>query len=83
MADEAEGFMWINGSEGMTARCVTHLGHYLEGSRSVASHRGRDWAPTMYLPKLVMDRDSIRFEKIDGEVETPATEPDKNYREEG
>ena len=29
-----------------------------------------------------MDRNSIRFRSIDGEVETPATEPDKNYREE-
>ena len=82
MADEAEEFMWINGSEGMTARCVTHLGHYLDGSRSVASHRGRDRAPTMYLPKLVMDRNSIRFRDIDGEVGTPATEPDNSYREE-
>ena len=82
MADEAEEFMWINGSEGMTARCVTHLGHYLDGSRSVASHRGRDRAPTMYLPKLVMDRNSVRFRDIDGEVGTPATEPDNSYREE-
>ena len=82
MADEAEEFMWINGSEGMTARCVTHLGHYLDGSRSVASHRGRDRAPTMYLPKLVMDRNSIRFRDIDGEVGTHATEPDNSYREE-
>ena len=82
MADEAEEFMWINGSEGLTARCVTHLGHSLDGSRSVASHHGRDWTPTMYLPKLVMDRHSIRFRSIDGEVETHATEPDKNYWEE-
>ena len=29
-----------------------------------------------------MDRNSIRFRSIDGEVESPATEPDKNYREE-
>ena len=29
-----------------------------------------------------MDRNSIRFRSIDGEVETPATELDKNYREE-
>ena len=26
MADEAEEFMWINGSEGMTARCVEGIG---------------------------------------------------------
>ena len=36
----------------------------------------------MYLPKLVMDRNSIRFRDIDGEVGTPATEPDNSYREE-
>ena len=65
MADEAEEFIWINGSEGMTSRCVTHLGHNFDGSRSVASHRGRDWSPSMYLLKLVIDRKSIRFRNID------------------
>ena len=38
--------------------------------------------PHHVLPKLVMDRNSIRCRSTDGEVETPATEPDKNYREE-
>jgi len=51
MADEADDPMkGFNGSEGMTVRCVTHHGHCLDGSRLVASHRGRDWAPTMYIP---------------------------------
>ena len=51
MVDEAdEPTNKVNGSEGMTVRCVTHHGHCLDGSRLVASHRGRDWAPTMYIP---------------------------------
>ena len=40
----------VNGSEAMTVRCVTHHGHCLDGTRLVASHRGRDWASTMYIP---------------------------------
>ena len=51
MIDEAEEpINKVNGSEGMTVRCVTHHGHCLDGTRLVASHRERDWAPTMYIP---------------------------------
>ena len=34
----------------MTVRCVTHHGHCLDGTRLVASQRGKDWAPTLYIP---------------------------------
>ena len=51
MADEAEEpINKVNGSEAMIVRCVTHHGHCLDGTRLVASHRGRDWAPSMYIP---------------------------------
>ena len=72
--------MWINGQEGMTVRFVTHLGHYLDGSRYAASHRGRDCVSIMYLPKLVMNRDSTRFRNIDGEIEIQVTEPDEEFQ---
>ena len=51
MADEAEEpINKLNGSQAMTVRCVTHHGHCLDGTRLAASHNGRDWAPTMYIP---------------------------------
>ena len=74
--------MWVNCSDGMTAKCVTNLGHCLDGGIFVISHRGREWDPSTYLSKLVMDRSSIRFRYIDGDAETPATEPDNSYKEE-
>ena len=49
MAGEAENSMWITGSEGVTAISVTHIGHYIDESRYVASHRRSDWAPNMYI----------------------------------
>jgi len=42
----------VNGSEGVTARCVTHPGHSPDGMGLVASHRGRDRDPTMYIYTL-------------------------------
>ena len=50
VAEEAEeSTTMISGSKGIIARCVAHLEHSLDGNRAVASHHGRDRAPTMYI----------------------------------